>query len=278
MIASQMGENYTSYGVYELIKFMESNAVHLVYEIHDLQTNFSEKKEPPNNFRERTKPFYGAFLDRSEVDLYPCEDISFAFFYKTTWYYSKNCGANTYLGLGGQAVIDMREFCHKNNIKMQFIDEIFDVWINKHLPPIVYNGVRPRPPKKDKIDIPISFGFRNNMGQEKFKEMIKQIDLKLTIFKDEQSLDNFFLIIFSSDVSSTKPTEIIKLQCKTILFSNLLNEIKEDWFSSMTGINIEKSKAFYTASGNLLKEKNALKKTQNGLPEEIKNIINPYKK
>jgi hypothetical protein len=131
MAKIKLGLEGDSSSVYELIKILEIKGCdgNIIYEIH----NQSDIKgyEPLSEFVNRSKPFYKSFINPGFVDLWASECISYAAKVDELWYFASDVGSNTYLGAGPTSVLSIREYCFKHSIKILYVEENLEQWIEK---------------------------------------------------------------------------------------------------------------------------------------------------
>lgn len=131
MAKVKLGLEGDSSSVYELIKILDIKGCdgNIIYEIH----NQSDIKgyEPFPEFVNRSKPFYKSFINPGFVDLWASENISYAAKVDELWYFASDVGSNTYLGTGPTSVLNIREYCFEKSIKILYVEENLEQWIDK---------------------------------------------------------------------------------------------------------------------------------------------------
>jgi hypothetical protein len=126
----KLGTAGDSTSVYELIILLDNKGCdgNLIYEVHNQST--TANNEPHPEFINRSKPFYGAFVNPGFVDQWASNDISYAAKIADIWYFAYNTGSNTYLGSGPTSTLKIREFCFHKRIKILYVEDSFKNWID----------------------------------------------------------------------------------------------------------------------------------------------------
>ena len=128
MFLKPTGDSTTVYELIELLKASSRGCDgNVIYEIHN-QTAAKEN-EPHPEFVNRTKLYYGTFINSSLVDQWASNDISYAVRIDGVWYFASHTGSNTYLGGGPSSTLELRRFCYENKIKIFYIEDTFKDWI-----------------------------------------------------------------------------------------------------------------------------------------------------
>lgn len=131
MASITLGTEGDPSSVYELLKIIGIKGCdgNLLYEIHN-QANI-DKKEPHPEFIKRSATFYDTFINSGYVDQWASDDISYAVKVDDVWFFAINTGSNTYLGSGPTSTLKLREFCFQNKIKILYIENSFQNWIDQ---------------------------------------------------------------------------------------------------------------------------------------------------
>ena len=111
----------------------------------------------------------------------------------------------------------------------------------------------------------------------KLHSVIKSLCIKVDLLNEQHSSSEDMLrVLTSDDISSEKKN--IHLNCKTIIFTYIINELKI-YFDYLTPTNIEKSSLFFSIKGKPIKKQNLYSSKVRILKEKetIDNILKQLK-
>lgn len=141
------------------------------------------------------------------------------------------------------------------------------------IPDLIYTGTLPKQesgkkPKAQKL----SFGF--NGKKEKLKSIINSLCVEIELLKEDVSPSDMLIqLLLSNDI---KPGAVkIHLDCDNKNFRYVIQKLTPH-FNSLSLINIEHSKSFYSRKGTLLKANN-FSKARSFDPKEKAKIDNIFK-
>ena len=125
---------------------------------------------------------------------------------------------------------------------------------------------KPQPEKK------LSFHYKYP-DSGKLKNITRQLQLKIDLLKTETDEEDFLQVMTADDLSKTNKK--IFLNVETTQFRYIIDKL-QPYFYKLTLDNIEKSQAFYSKRGTLIKASN-LSRNKNDFPKEKEEIDSIFK-